>query len=130
MGIFNHQERETVFYIGIVVWQIMKQGEIRPGRVTRKQLLDAENANYAFLEQLSEDTEGDFVSATLAMLENHTEREVFRFIIEALMEKDGPDQENPAIRDENRGLAFLVLKTALDSLAASRKPPRKPKSQI
>jgi hypothetical protein len=122
--IFSQPERETILYVGMVIWQVMKQGKRKPRKVTQKKIFEAEEVNYDFLEQLSEDTEGDFMSATLAMLENYAEPEVFRYIVEAIMEDEADDQEEDSpMQDENRGLAFLILKTALDALIASRKAP-------
>ncbi len=137
--IFDEQERETILYVGMVIWQIMKQGKRKPRKVSQKRLFEAEETNYAFLEQLSEDTEADFMSATLAMLENYPEPEVFRYIVEAIMEEESEEESdeeidkeesNPPIQDENRGLAFLILKTVLDALVANRKAPGKPVKPI
>jgi hypothetical protein len=124
--VFDQDERETLLYIGMVLWQIMRQGSRRPKRVTEKKLFEAEENNYTFLDQLAGDTDADFLSATLAMLETYPEPEVFRYLIEALMEEEiDPDEEGPIMRDENRGLAFLTLKTALDALIASRQRQKK-----
>ena len=116
---FNRHERELIFYVGMVVWQIMKQSERPLHKVTRKKLGDAEEANYDFLELLTSDTEADFVSATRTMLEQHPEPEVLRYIVEAIMEEEEYEPEDPPIRDEYRGLAFVHLKIALDALASS-----------
>jgi len=116
---FNRYEQELIFYLGMVVWQIMKQSERRLHKVTRKKLGEAEEANYDFLELLTSDTEADFVSATKTMLEKHPEPEVLRYIVEAIMEEEEYEPEDPSIRDEYRGLAFVHLKIALDALANS-----------
>lgn len=113
---FNRNETEIIHYVGLVTWQIMKHGR-RPLRgVTVKRLQRAERANGAFLEMLASDTEADFVSATLGMLENYPEPEVLRYIVEAIMEEDEEDPEEIPIRDEYRGLAFLHLKVMLDAM--------------
>jgi hypothetical protein len=123
--IFDDHEREIILYLGIVVWQIMRQGRRRPRKITPKKLLAAEEANYIFLDLLSEDTEADFMSAILGMIERHPEPEVFRYIVEALMDEEGYDDGDEPIRDENLGLAFLTLKSALDALIAARPSPGK-----
>jgi hypothetical protein len=123
--IFDENEREIILYLGIVVWQILRRSRRQPRKVSQKKLLQAEESNYTFLEQLAGDTEADFMSATLAMIEHHPEPEVFRYIVEALMDEESYDEDDQPIRDENRGLAFLTLKTALDALISSRPGPGK-----
>ncbi len=116
---FNAHECELIFYIGTVVWQIMRQSSRRLHKVTRKKLEQAEEANYDFLETLASDTDADFVSATRVMLENYPEPEVLRYILEAIMEEEEYEPDDPPIRDEYRGLAFVHLKIALDAFVNS-----------
>jgi hypothetical protein len=118
---FNQYEREIVFYLGMVVWQMIKQSKKRLHKVTRKKLEKAEEANYEMLSFMASDTEADFVSATRTMLEQCREPEVLRYIVEAIMEEDD-DPDNPPIRDEYRGLAFVHLKTVLDAFIDSLVP--------
>ncbi len=112
---FNAHEGQIVFYIGMVVWQMMEQSPKPPRQVTPAALDAAEQANEAFLEALSSDTEADFFSATKTMLETYPEPEVLGYITEAIMDDEDSDPDDPPIRDENRGLAFLYLKTVLDA---------------
>jgi hypothetical protein len=118
---FNQYEREIVFYLGMVVWQMMKQSKSRLRKVTRKKLEKAEETNYEMLSFLASDTDADFMSATRTMLEKHREPEVLRYIVEAIMEEDD-DPDDPPIRDEYRGLAFVHLKIALDAFIDSLAP--------
>ena len=111
---FNQHEREIIFYIGVVVWQIMRESNYSSEQITFEQFRMVEDANYNFLEMLASDTEADFVSAVQSMLETYPEPEVLAYIIEAIMEDDNPD--DPPIRDEYRGLAFIELKIVLDAL--------------
>jgi hypothetical protein len=116
---FDPHERELIFYIGMVVWQIMKQSKRRLRRVTLKKLSKAEKVNYDTLELVASDSEADFFSATVAMVENHPEPEVMRYIVETIMDEEDYDPDDPPIRDEYRGLAFIHLKIALDALISS-----------
>jgi len=118
-SIFNEHEREIIFYLGIVVWQMMKQSRRRLRKVTEKRLEQAEEANFDFLEHLSTSPEADFESTTWEMLATYPEPEVFRYIVEAVMEEEDYDPEDPPIRDEYRGLAVVYLKTVLDALISS-----------
>lgn len=118
-ALFNQHEQEIVLYVGMVVWQMMKQSKRRLRRVTPRKLDQAEEANFDFLEHLSASPEADLVSATQAMLATYPEPEVFRYIVEAIMEEEDYDPDDPPIRDEYRGLAFVYLKTVLDALISS-----------
>jgi len=117
-ALFNQHERETIFYVGMVVWQMMKQSKRRLLKVSPKKLDQAEEANFAFLERFSAESEADLDKATRAMLATYPESEVLRYIVEAIEEED-QDPDNPPIRDEYRGMAFVYLKTVLDALISS-----------
>lgn len=127
---FNSHEGQIVFYIGMVVWQIMQQSTKRLRKVTPTQLEQAEKANETFLETLSSDTEADFFSATKAMLETYPEPEVLGYITEALLDEEDYDPDDPPIRDENRGLAFLYLKIVLDAFITSRDTRHRPRQGL
>jgi hypothetical protein len=118
-ALFNQHERELIFYLGMVVWQMMKQSQRRLRKVTEERLEQAEEANYGFLEFLSASPEADFVSATEAMLATYPEPEVLRYIVEAINEEEDYDPDDPPIRDEYRGMAFVYLKTVLDAFISS-----------
>ncbi len=116
---FTSHEHQIVFYIGLVVWQVMKQSDRRLNKVTTRKMDRAEAANDEFLSYLASDTDADFVSATQSMLEKYPEPEVLGYILEAIMDEDDYDSEDPPIRDEYRGLAFINLKTVLDAFIDS-----------
>jgi hypothetical protein len=116
---FNQHEQAIIFYLGMVVWQMMKQSKRRLRKVTEKRLEQAEEANFDFLERLSASPEADFVSATQEMLATYPEPEVLRYIVEAIMEEEDYDPDDPPIRDEYRGLAVVHLKTVLDAFISS-----------
>ncbi|MEK9135820.1 MAG: hypothetical protein AAB393_01750 [Bacteroidota bacterium] len=112
---FDQDERQVFFYIGMVIWQIMKQHPNGRDRITETQLERAEKANEDLLEKMASDSSGDFSSATQSMIENYPEPEVLRYLTQALMEDEEGNPDNPPIRDENLGLAFLSLKIVLDA---------------
>jgi hypothetical protein len=47
------------------------------------------------------------------MLEGYNQREIQKYILEALMEEP---EEGPIIGDENIGVMFIHLKTVLDAM--------------
>jgi hypothetical protein len=113
---FNEYERELIFYIGMVVWQIMEQSDRQLYRVTRRKMRKAEESNIDRLEQLTSSSEGEMIEATQHLINTHPEPEVLRYVVEAIMEED---EEEPGFRDENKGLAFIHLKILLDAFVGS-----------
>ena len=118
-ALFNPHEQEIIFYLGVAVWQMMKQSQRRLRKVTERKLEQAEKANFDFMERLSASPEADLVSATEAMLATYPEPEVLRYIIGAINEEEDYDPDDPPIRDEYRGMAFVYLKTVLDAFVSS-----------
>ncbi len=115
----NEQDGQIMFYIGLVVWQIMRQSPQRLRKVTERKIERAEKGNEEALEIMASDTAADCVSATEHMLETYPEPHVLRYIVEAIMEDEDHDPDDPPIQDEVRGLVFVYLKTLLDAFVAS-----------
>ena len=114
---FSPDDRETVFYIGVVVWQIMKQSPHGLRRVSERNLDEVIDANDEQLEKFAAGS-ASLQHAVKAMLESHPEPEVLRYIVEALMEEEEPGE--PPVSAESLGLAFLTLKNILDALVLGR----------
>jgi hypothetical protein len=115
---FDDDERDLVYYVSLVVWQIMKQGEPQLGRISLEDLQRAEDENFGFLAQIAQDTPADFVSAIQTMLERHPEPEVLRSIGQALAEENLLRYEQ-YLHPQNRPLAFLHLKILLDTFISA-----------
>jgi hypothetical protein len=113
---FNRYEQELIFYIGMVVWQIMKQSRRQLYKVTRKKLQEAEERSLELLDDLATSDEGDLVQSIQRILRTYPEPAVLRYIVEAIMEAD---PEEPGFRDEYTGLAFVHLKILLDAFINS-----------
>jgi hypothetical protein len=120
---FEPHEGETLFYVGMVTWQMMTQSSGQLQQVGKRALEKAEAANFEFLEQFAKEENGDLEVATRATLETYPEPEVFRYVVEAIMEEEEPG--DPPMSDESRGLAFVYLKTVLDAMVASLAHPHK-----
>jgi hypothetical protein len=120
---FDRNELERILYIGMVVWQIMRQGEGRLLKVTRKRIIQAEEANYDFLERIEAASEEDLVQLTEEMMQDYPEPHVLRYILEAIMEEE-EDPEGTPMREDYKGLAFVYLKTVLDAFIAAARPGR------
>jgi len=113
--IFNQDEREVLFFLGVVVWQIMLQGTRPLPKVTEKTLDKAEAANFKMAEYLQGETETGFEEATRKIIENYKQHEVLRYVVEAIMEDT---EESCPIREENKGIMLLDLKTVIDCFDA------------
>lgn len=120
---FEPHEGETLFYVGMVTWQMMTQSSGQLQQVGEKVLEKAEAANFEFLEQFAEEENADLEMAVRAILETYPEPEVFRYIVEAIMEEE--EAGDPPMSDEWRGLAFVYLKTVLDAMIASLAHPHR-----
>lgn len=111
------QGGDIVLYMGVVVWQIMQRWYKSLMRVSVAKLEQAEEENLADLEMLAQHTETQQWTVADFLLENYPEPEVLRYIVEGLME---PDEDGIEILGEEKGLAFIHLKTALDTLIRCR----------
>ncbi|MBC8496934.1 MAG: hypothetical protein ISS57_05765 [Anaerolineales bacterium] len=112
---FKTQEAELVVYLGTVVWQMMRRWHRQLMRVSVKKLDQAEEENLAELESMSQVTEVSMWTHSQFILETYPEPEILRYLVEALTES-----EDVKLSDEDIGLAFLYLKTALDALIRCR----------
>lgn len=117
-NIFTQNEKELIFYIGTVVWQMMNQSERILGKVSKGRLEQASRKNNQLMVMLSKDTEADFFSAVQALIADYPETEVLRYIAEAVLE-ESDDPSEPGFRDDVKGPAFVQLKTGLDALIYS-----------
>jgi len=124
--LFNQAEREMVVYLGVVVYQIMKQGEPPPGEVRFEDIEKAEESNLKMLEFLGKSSPGDFTQGVDSLVAGYNQPEVLRYIVEVLFVEDDDDQDDAddledqesgdGVRDDMRGVIFIVLKTIIDCL--------------
>jgi hypothetical protein len=112
---FNQDERELVFYLGMVVWEIMRQGSPRPPQVSEERLYQLVERTDQMVESLMGESEGDFVAVATQVFKNHNQLYVLRYIVEALFEME-EDDEDTEVRDDMKGLIFLNLKTMVEAL--------------
>lgn len=113
---FTQDEQEIIYYLGVVLWQMMKLSSRRLGKVTEATIDKVDEQNFKFFSSLDAENQ-DFEAITAKMMEEYPEPSVFEFLVSAIMESDDPD--DPGISDELIGLAFFHLKTALDAMIAS-----------
>ncbi|MDZ7268140.1 MAG: hypothetical protein ONB48_09430 [candidate division KSB1 bacterium] len=99
--LLNHAERELLLYMGVVIWQMMEQGDKRPATVTETLLEETDQRNLKMLEYLAGDSEQEFIDTVQALLDSCNQREVLRYAIETLMEgEEELDEEFELEREE------------------------------
>ncbi|HSV30510.1 MAG TPA: hypothetical protein VLH40_00605 [Atribacteraceae bacterium] len=117
--LFNQAERELVIYLGIVIWQIMKDGFPPPPQVLFEDIEKAEAANLKMLEYLGSSTPGDFSRTVETVVVNYSQPQILRYVVEALFEFEEDEDvagSDTKIRDDMKGIIFIVLKTIIDCL--------------
>ena len=114
--IFNQDERQVLLYLGVVVWQIMSQRGRHLPKVTEKMLVKAEAENLKMAEYLQgEKNEDGFEKATRKIIRSYSQPDILRYVIGAITEDT---EESSPIRDKNKGMMLLNLKTVIDCLDA------------
>ncbi len=112
--ILNQDERELLLYLGITIWEIMRQGTPRPQRIGEKRLDRFIERTDQMAEYLMGESPDDFEAAVEQIFKGHNQINVLRYAVEALFEMD--DDENAGIREEMKGLLFMNLKTVVEAL--------------
>jgi hypothetical protein len=110
-GVLNQSEREMLFYLGTLVWQIMTDQNNHLARISEDSLLRCEQANLKLASSLKNANTLSFAEVIKGILKNYGQPEVFRYIVAILLEEE--KDESP-IRDENLGIIMLDLKTVID----------------
>ncbi len=118
---FTDEEAELFFFVGSVLWQVMRQNPNGKRQISEKNILNATNVNESLLKKMATDSEGDFFSVSEKIVLNSPEPEVLRYITDSLMEEDDEILDKPSFRDDKLGVAFLHLKIVLDAFISRRK---------
>ncbi len=106
--------QELAVYLYYVVLQMFEASA--PERLTKVGISRVEHhvdRNDSLLESLVPAHER-FLERVVEV-ESSTQPFVLRYVVEALLEEDGPDL-SPPLTDEETGLLFLTLKTVVDAL--------------
>ena len=112
-GQLTEDEMGLLLHIGIVVWQVLRQGDAQPPTVSGEDLDAAESKNFQMLEYFEGESEASFYDVAERLFGSYNQHEVLRHIVGALMEER---EEDLIIRDENVGMMFVYLKTVLDAM--------------
>jgi hypothetical protein len=110
--ILNQAEREMLFYLGTLVWQIMLDQNENLPKINEDTLLNCENINLKTASSLKAAGKLTFAEVIKSILNDFEQPEVFRYIVAALLNEE--ENEESVIRDEMLGILILNLKTIID----------------
>jgi len=89
----------------------MSQGSRPLAKITEDVLNEVVRTNLEMIESLGSKSEAGFTDAMKEMLGSYPQPEVLKYVVEALVEEH---EEGCLIRDENKGMMMLYLKTVID----------------
>lgn len=113
--VLNQDERELLLYLGITIWEMMRQGTPRPQRIGEKRLDRFIERTDQMAEYLMGESPEDFEDVVEKIFKGHNQINVLRYAVEALFEMHD-DDENAGVREEMKGLLFMSLKTVVEAL--------------
>jgi len=113
--VLNRDERELLFYLGMVVWQMMREGTPWPKRVGARRLDELIRQTEKIVESFMNESAGDFMAVMARMFKDHHQINVLRYIVEALFDIED-DAEYTEAREEMKGVVFKNLKIVLEAL--------------
>ena len=110
----TREEREVLFYVGMVVWRIMAKGNKKLTEVSGETIDKFEKNNWEMVGYfVSENKEVDFIAQLEVIIEGYKQKHVLKYVMESLMEHDPDDT---VLRDDKIGEMFIYLKTVVDCL--------------
>jgi hypothetical protein len=101
---FNRAEAELLHYWGIVIWQVMRQGNPPPPKLTPKIFDKVERETLGMLKTLGQLKDRDLQKNVTLIFHNRNQVEILKVVLEHIMGED--DEE---IREGYKGMIFLYL---------------------
>lgn len=111
--ILNQDERGLLVYLGMVVFEMMRQGSKPLPLVTGDILDTALERNLEIVESCRGRGSTKLREAARKMVTGYGQPEVLGYVLEALMEDS---EEDSSVRDEMKGMIMTHLKTLIDCL--------------
>jgi hypothetical protein len=109
---FNEDERELLLFLGVLIWKSMTaSGEV--AELNEQTLEQVKTENMKMLEYLSDESEAAFRMVAGQMMKDYRQPELLRSVLEWIA-----DEEDSAVRPENRGMMMMFLKIIIDCLDA------------
>lgn len=106
---FTQDEKEYLLLLSTIIWTAVKESNGEIAQVTEKDIADAEEQNWAKLEDV---TAQRFHERMDVFFTDYSQEDLLAFVEDALVE----DDEDPIVSKEAREAMFVTLKTVIDSL--------------
>ncbi|MEO0471486.1 MAG: hypothetical protein AAF206_17785, partial [Bacteroidota bacterium] len=110
---FNDDEKELMFFLGLVIWQAMLKANPQLPELTEARLEKVREVNLGLLEISSEEEDVDLESSFRATLAESPQPHLLAYAIDVLF-----DPENGLVDDQNLGPMLSFLKIEIDALDA------------
>ncbi len=111
--ILNQHERETLLFLGVMIWHIVSKIAPDTPEISGDILDCSEEKNMEMLEYLSGEPETDFMDTVAKIMSKYHQSELLRYIIDRLLEE--PDK-GIELSEDNIGMIVIYLKTIIDCL--------------
>lgn len=108
----QQEEKEALLYMGVVVWQMMSQGDRPLYSVTERLLDHMETRNEKMLEYLAGETLPDLIGSVEQIYQNYNQIGVLQYVVAALLE----DGDEHGFSEMSKGYILMCLKTVIDCL--------------
>jgi len=109
-GILNQKEREELLFIGMVIWQIMLEGDRPLSEITETVLEEKEEANFKLLEHLEYESGQDLERIVEKVFSDYNQFYILGYVMENLTKFS----EEISVGGESVGRMFIYLKTTID----------------
>ena len=109
----GQEVRELVIYMFFVVYRMFQAARGKIKKISSEEIVECYKHNEGLMERF-EGTHERFLDR-IAPLQTSRQPYLVKYVVDALMEED-EGQEVLALKDEQKGLLFLLLKTVIDAL--------------
>lgn len=116
--LLNEEEQELLFFFGVLIWQIMAEGQDELAELNEETLDLAEQGNVALLESLGNSPGAIFKGELKKVLEGYEQPALLNFVVEVVSES----VQDEIVQTPNFGPMILYLKTVIDGLNIADNP--------
>lgn len=109
--ILTEEDRETLVFMGLVIWKVISSNEKEIPVVIDELLSSKEQANMAMLDYLAGEPESEFMNTVDLIMNRYSQGEFLRFIIHRIA---GEKESAPSPVQDNVGIVVIYLKTIID----------------
>lgn len=111
--LLNPEERELIFFMGVLIWRVVTTLRSDIPTINMSQLIESESKNITMLEYLDGEPDGDFFSTVETIMAGYNQSELLRYVMKRLVEEsDASGKSN----NDHVGIIVIFLKTFIDCL--------------